>query len=58
MPVVDAEPQEVDINGAKGFIAEKKNGGWMLVWYNEGTIYSMDGSAGREDILRLARSMR
>ena len=58
LPVVDAEPQEVDINGAKGFIAEKMNGGWMLVWYNEGTIYSMDGSAGREDILRLARIMR
>jgi hypothetical protein len=58
LPVVDAEPQEVDINGAKGFIAEKKNGGCMLVWYNEGTICSMDSRAGRDDILRLARSMR
>lgn len=58
MPVVDAEPQEVDINGVKGFIAENKNGKWMLAWYKEGTIYSLDSNTGKEDILRLARSMR
>ena len=58
LPVVDAEPQEVDINGAKGFIAEKRNGGWLLVWYAEGTIYSVDSSAGKEEILWLAKSMR
>ncbi len=58
LPVVDAEPQEVDINGAKGFIAEKQDGGWMLAWYNKGTIYSIEGSAGREDMLRLAESMK
>ena len=58
MPVVDSEPQEVDINGAKGFIAENKNGGWTLAWYDEGTIYSIYSSAGKEDMLRLAGSMR
>ena len=58
LPVVDVEPQEVNINGAEGFIAEKENGGSVLVWYSEGTIYSVDGSSGKEDILRLARSMR
>lgn len=58
LPVVDAQPQEVDINGAKGFIAGIKHGGWMLAWYKDGTICRMDGNAGEEDILRLARSLR
>lgn len=58
LPVVDAEPQEVDVNGAKGFIAGKKDGGWMLAWYSDETIYSIESSAAKDDILGLARSMR
>jgi len=59
LPVIDAEPEEVDINGAKGFVAEKKDGGGsMLVWYDDGNIYSVDSSAGKDDILQFARNLR
>lgn len=58
LPVVDAEPVEVDINGIKGLMAERKNKGWMLAWYNDGTIYSVDSNAGKDDVLQFARDMR
>ncbi len=58
LPVINAEPQEVSINGAGGFIAGSEQGGWIVAWYNGGVIYRIDGNAGREDILRLAESMR
>lgn len=58
LPVVDAEPQQVDINGAKGFMAGSEEGGWGLVWYSDGTIYSLNGSADKDELLALARSMR
>lgn len=58
LPVVDAEPEEVDINGIKGLMAEQKNNGWMLAWYNDGTIYSIDSNAGKDDVLQFARDMR
>ena len=59
LPVIDAEPESVDVNGMQGFIAEKKNGDRsMLVWYNDGTIYSVDSNAGKDDLLKFARSLR
>lgn len=55
---VTSEPQELEINGAKGFIAERKNGGWMLVWYDQSTFFCVEGNAGKEEIIRFAGSMR
>jgi hypothetical protein len=55
---VAGEPQEVVIQGAKGFIAEKKNGGWMLVWYDGGTLFSVEGNAGKEELTDFAESLR
>ncbi len=57
LPVM-SEPQEVQINRVKGYIAEKRNGGWMLVWYDEGNLYCVNGNAGKEEIIRFAESLR
>lgn len=55
---VTSEPQEVDVNGSKGFIAERKNGGWTLVWHDEGNLFCVSSNAGKEEIIDFAGSLR
>ncbi len=55
---VTSRPQEVEINQAKGFIAEKDNGGWALVWYDQGNLFCIDSNAGKDEIIHFAESLR
>lgn len=57
LPVI-SEPQEVKVNRSNGFIAERENGGWTLVWYDGDTIFCVDSDAGKEEIIDFAESLR
>ncbi len=57
LPVL-GEPQEITLRGSQGFISEKRDKGWMLVWYENGTIFSAEGNTGKEDLIQFAESLR
>jgi hypothetical protein len=63
IPVVESKATEVDINGAKGYIATDKNNSestpkTQVIWFNKGIIYSVSGEIDSNEILNIARSMR
>lgn len=57
LPVV-GESREITLRGLQGFISEKMDGGWMLVWYENGTVFSVEGNAGKDAIIQFAESLR
>ena len=81
VPVVDANAEEITINGAKGYVyaREGKDQGTVshtyskdgktetifhstmhssVIWYDQGTIYSVQGNVNKDEVIRIARSMR
>jgi hypothetical protein len=63
IPVVESKATEVDINGAKGYMATDKSNSdstpeTQVIWYNKGVIYSVSGKVDSKEILSIARSMK
>jgi hypothetical protein len=63
IPVVESKVTEVDINGAKGYIASDRSNSestphTQVIWYNKGVIYSVSGKIDSNEILNIAKSMR
>ncbi|MCX7923494.1 MAG: DUF2275 domain-containing protein [Clostridia bacterium] len=63
IPVVESKMTEVDINGAKGYMASDKSNPAntprsQVIWYNKGVIYTVSGKIDSDEILNIARSMR
>lgn len=56
-PMVGSNSQKVDINGAEGIVNSDGNS-MALVWYNEGTIYTLTSNAGIDQTIEFARSLR
>lgn len=57
LPVV-GEAQEITVRGAEGFIAQKADNGWMVIWYDNGTIFSVESNAGKEDTIEFVERLR
>jgi len=53
----DAIAKEVDINGYKGLITEE-NGYVMISWYNEESMFMIDGLESINDLLKMAESIQ
>ena len=54
---------EVDINGAKGYMASDKSSSTntphsQVIWYNKGIIYTVSGEMDSKEILDIARTMK
>lgn len=63
IPVLESKMAEVDINGAKGYIATDKADSSnsprsQVIWYDNGVIYTISGAVDRDEILNIAKSMR
>lgn len=63
IPVVESEMEEVDINGAKGYVSSDTNPESnsirsRVIWYNKGVIYTVSGNISKDEILTIAKSMR
>lgn len=63
IPVVEAEMEEVAINGAKGYVSSDTNREnntvrSRVIWYNKGIIYTINGNISKDEILTIAQSMR
>lgn len=63
IPVVESKTSEVDINGAKGYMASDKSSSEstsrsQVIWFNNGVIYGISGSIDSDKILNIARSMK
>jgi hypothetical protein len=58
IPVVDSKSQEVSINGAKGYIMSSNSQFTDIVWYNKGVLYSIGGSMNKDELTKIAESVR
>ncbi len=58
IPVVDSKSQEVSINGAKGYIMDLDSQYKNIVWYNREVLYSIGGTISRDELIKIANSVR
>jgi hypothetical protein len=63
IPVVESEMTEVDINGAKGYMAIDKGSSesipeYFVIWFDKGVYRAVSGRVDSNEILNIARSMK
>ncbi|HEY9059538.1 MAG TPA: DUF4367 domain-containing protein [Pseudobacteroides sp.] len=58
IPVIDSKSQEISINGAKGYVMSSDSQYTNIVWYNKGVLYSIGGSMSKDELIKIAESVR
>jgi hypothetical protein len=58
IPVMDSKSEEVSINGAKGYVINSDSQYIYVVWYNKGVLYSVEGSMNKDELIKIANSVR
>lgn len=62
-PVINNDREEISINGAKGYVSSGKlpienTERSSVIWYDNGVIYAINGNISKDEIIKLAKSMR
>lgn len=72
VPVVKSQMEEVDINGARGYVSDngilgdlknsqrvnKSSNSSFVIWFKDKVFYEVCGNASKEELINIAKSMR